>query len=344
MKKKLIEKLKEANNIIDVAQNLGLKINNNRIPCFHPENHNNNDEHFSIYLNPKTNTYRCMVCSDVSGDIISFIRIIKGFKFVEALEYLANRAGLDINGNSIPSYHKLPTKKSTLEFTPIIDFKKHINIYQQFLRSCITLPEEATDWLTKRGISIKTIDLMKIKYAKEPSQILNSLKSQFSTDRLIESGLLNKHGNLFCNNHPLIWVYSNDGLPCYFQGRTLDKNIKPKEMNISAPIPAPYNIDVLMKKPKTIIICEGVTDCLTLIEHNYSAIGVIGVNGFKKEWFPYFKNIKVKVAFDADLAGQQRSYELVQKFHQLEMSAEKVYLPIENDVNRFFQILSQFSN
>lgn len=86
------------------------------------------------------------------------------------------------------------------------------------------------------------------------------------------------------------------------------------------------------------------TDTLTLIEHNYSAIGVIGVNGFKNEWFPYFKNVKVKVAFDADLAGQQRSYELVQKFHQHEMSAEKVYLPIENDVNRFFQILNQFSN
>ncbi|MEA1980786.1 MAG: CHC2 zinc finger domain-containing protein, partial [candidate division Zixibacteria bacterium] len=297
MKKEQIEKLKKANNIIDVARDLGMIVKNNMTNCFYPDRHNNNDIHPSMYINQNHQTFRCMACG-VNGDVITLIQLKTGLSFTEALEYLAKHAGLDINDNfKNPKITKLSISNN--------DYEQYLDVYESFIDLCVSPSGKARQWLYGRGITEKTIRSMKIKYADSPDQILNQLRSIYSSDSLSDSGLVNKKGRLFCSNYQLIWTYLKDSKPCYFQGRTLDKNIKPKEMNISKPIPSPYNINILKQKSKTIIICEGVVDTLTLTEHNYNAVGIIGVHGFKKEWLSLFKGYNIKIAFDGDIAGQQ---------------------------------------
>ena len=57
------------------------------------------DNRPSLQVNPERQTYRCWVCN-LGGDIFSFIEQIEGVGFKEALEILADKAGI-----SLPKYH-----------------------------------------------------------------------------------------------------------------------------------------------------------------------------------------------------------------------------------------------
>ena len=67
------------------------------------------------------------------------------------------------------------------------------------------------------------------------------------------------------------------------------------------------------------------------------------MKGFKKEWFKLLNNCNVKVAFDADAAGQQAAIELVQNLNNDGINAEKVNLPAGYDINRFFKVIMQLN-
>jgi len=340
VKKEQIEGLKKANNISDVARDLGMIVKNNMTNCFYPDRHNNNDIHPSMYINQNHQTFRCMTCG-VNGDVITLLQLKTGLSFKETLEFLAKRAGLDNNNNQNNNFKNPMRTKSSFSSN---DYRQFTDIYESFLVLCNEPSKEARQWLYNRGITDHTTSKMKLKWVTSPKQILNQLSSIYSYSRLSESGLVNKSGKLFCSNHQLIFPYFIDSKLCYLQGRTICNGLKPKEMNISKPIPYPYNIDTLKTKPDIIIICEGVIDTLTLVEHNYPAIGVIGVKGFKKEWFKLLNNCNVKVAFDADVAGQQAAIELVQKLNNDDINAEKINLPADYDINRFFKIILQLNS
>ncbi len=340
MKKEQIERLKKANNISDVARDLGMIIKNNMTHCFYPDRHNNNDIHPSLYINPNYQTFKCMACG-VNGDVITLLQLKIGLSFTETLEFLAKRAGLDINNNQQNNFKINKLTKLSISNN---DYEQYTDIYESFLVLCNEPSKEARQWLYDRGFTEKTISRMKLKWAGSPKLIFNQLRFLYSSDRLSESGLVNKSGKLFCYDHKFIWTYFKDSKPVYLQGRSICKDIKPKEMNISKPVPFPYNIDVLKQNPHTVIVCEGVIDTLSLIEHDFLAIGVIGVQGFKDNWLTLLKNVKVKVAFDADLAGQQASEKLVIKMKNFGINAESVILPGGFDINRFFLVIENMKD
>ncbi|MFM9011816.1 MAG: CHC2 zinc finger domain-containing protein, partial [Planctomycetota bacterium] len=53
------------------------------------------DSRPSLQVNPERQTYRCWVC-DVGGDVFSFVMRMEKVEFREALEQLADRAGITL--------------------------------------------------------------------------------------------------------------------------------------------------------------------------------------------------------------------------------------------------------
>ena len=53
------------------------------------------DSRPSLQVNPERQSFKCWVC-DVGGDVFSFIMRIEGVEFREALEMLADRAGITL--------------------------------------------------------------------------------------------------------------------------------------------------------------------------------------------------------------------------------------------------------
>ena len=53
------------------------------------------DSRPSFQVNPERQSYKCWVC-DVGGDVFSFVMKAEGVEFREALEMLAERAGIEL--------------------------------------------------------------------------------------------------------------------------------------------------------------------------------------------------------------------------------------------------------
>lgn len=68
----------------------------------------------------------------------------------------------------------------------------------------------------------------------------------------------------------------------------------------------PYGLQRLKTAPKDVVyITEGETDCLTLIQAGYTAIGIPSCSAWKEEFSTYFKDFsKVVLAMDNDEAGK----------------------------------------
>ena len=365
-----LELVKSKVNIVDIARGFGYEVKNNLMRCFCPQNHKNGDAHPSLRFNPIKNSYRCMVCPDNKGDVITFVMNSRGLDFFNAVRYLAGKVGIE----PLPSNHSLLKKmgeasrpisrdKDEVAGSNIInqtarhgslnilnskDFKNEINefadIYLSFFELLGKLPHEAIGYLENRGISLHTAEKMQVRYLYKAREVEEKLFGKFPLEKLIKSGLVNSDGHLLLSRHKLIWTYFLEAVPVYFQGRSIGSTSSFKEMNLAHHIPCPYNFDILKTNPETIRVCEGCIDALTLIEHDLPAVSVPGVNTFKEQWIPLFNGIKVKIAFDADSPGQTKGADLLGKFKEAGIDAKKIYLPEGYDVNRLFQVLKQFQD
>lgn len=88
MDKAGIEALKASRPILQVLQDLGVEVRNNRFRCPRPEGHAHGDRTPSVTVWPERGSFRCWVCADVRGDVIDLVRLVKGSSFREALDFL----------------------------------------------------------------------------------------------------------------------------------------------------------------------------------------------------------------------------------------------------------------
>ena len=87
-----IERVREAADIVEiVGEHVKLKRSGSsfRGPC---PFHHGTGPNFSV--TPRTNSYYCFVCH-AKGDVIGFVRDHLGMDFVDAVKYIADRAGVD---------------------------------------------------------------------------------------------------------------------------------------------------------------------------------------------------------------------------------------------------------
>ena len=135
----------------------------------------------SFMVSEERGIWHCFGC-DKGGDIFKFIMEKEGWEFKEALEYLAQKAGI-----------VLKKKKSAETNTIDILYEIHQKTAQfyHYLLTEHTLGKKALDYLHKRGISDETIKSFQIGYAPQSWESLTRFlkKRGFTVDQLIESGL-----------------------------------------------------------------------------------------------------------------------------------------------------------
>jgi DNA primase len=329
--------VKQASNIVDVARELGFEMKNNRTRCFFPQNHEHGDRTPSLSLNQRSNAYHCYVCN-THGDVIDLVMKVRGLSFPDALKFLADRSGIK------PTSQPLPKKQHVISEPDLSsgDVAGFAEVYKAFDGLLSDLIDPARDCLTNRGIPPEVATQYGARSLREVRRVSEELLAKYPLEQLQASGLFDRNGRLIFRRHRLIWKWMKDGVPVFFQGRALDSETRPKEMCLAHPIPYPFNVDYLRSNPAEVFICEGVVDTLTLLKYGKAAVGVVGVNGFKENWIPLFQGFRVKVAFDADAAGQSRGAELIQRLRSHGIDAARIFLPANYDVNQYFQVLRQF--
>ena len=81
-----LKQFKESLSITAVAKALGIDVVHGRCRCFFPQRHAHGDRTPSVSFSEERGTFRCWVCDDVRGDVISLVQLCKNMSFLDTAE------------------------------------------------------------------------------------------------------------------------------------------------------------------------------------------------------------------------------------------------------------------
>jgi len=90
-----LKKLDRANPIIQVAIELGVKVQGSMGRCFKTGHHPEADEAMTLFFNTAKNTFFCKTCEDVGGSVIDLVCQYRDVGREEAIAWLAHRDEFD---------------------------------------------------------------------------------------------------------------------------------------------------------------------------------------------------------------------------------------------------------
>ena len=346
-----LKQFKAALSITAVANALGVSVVHGRCRCFFPTRHAHGDRTPSVSFSEERGTFRCWVCDDVRGDVISLVQIVKNCTFLEALNWLKETyhflvpgakpsvQNRDVATNDVPMNNaglvrpmvqsvtlvaKTAVREAALEYASPEPVKELVSederkkIILSFLKMLSPVDKTpAAAYLARRRIYKPIWDKMLLRTITDYGTLNNKLKEMYDLEVLKYVGLFNEKGNLRYYKHPLFFPYLDaKRRSFYFQARAIDSSVVPKELNLRGTVPYPYNVSALNQKPGWVYLCEGVVDTLTFLGQSIDAIGIPGVRSFKTEWIPFFKNKSVVLCLDKDEAGRSGTEYLQSVFAQ----------------------------
>ncbi len=291
----------------------------------------------SFYVSRTRQSWHCFGC-DTGGDIISFVEKIEGMEFREALELLAQKAGVEL-----PKFdkEKASQKQRLVEINELA---------ARFFRSVLsTLPqaEVARKYLEKRGVDDLTADLFKIGYAPDTWTALTDAlqKRGVTAAELVAAGLSSKRergegvydrfrGRLM---FPIMDVH---GHVVGFTGRILTddkkeaKYVNTPETQIYKKSAVLYGLDKAkgaIRQQDLAVIVEGNMDVVS--SHQFSVDHVVAASGtaLTADQLGLLKRFtkNLAIAFDQDNAGNAATLRGLDLARQQDFNIKIITLPPE---------------
>ena len=257
--------------------------------------------------------YHCFGCG-ANGTVITFVMELNGLGFVEAVEDLAGRYGLEIPREA--GYR--PASKQHDELYELLE--QAAQLYRKQLQGH---KGRAADYLKGRGISGTVIEDYEIGYAPSGwKRILNALgKSAEARARLAEAGLIKpggKEGHYdFFRDRIMFPIRDPRGRVIGFGGRVLGDDT-PKYLN-SPETPlfhkgrelyGLYQVRRKKKQPETLYVVEGYMDVIALAQHGVdNAVATLGTAVTDKHLEKLYRvAARLIFCFDGDEAGKKAAW------------------------------------
>jgi DNA primase len=283
----------------------------------------------SFNVREETGRYKCFGC-DKSGDVFTFVQEIEHTDFVGSVEYLANRAGIQLTYTTTGQSKERARRKRLVEaMNQAVEW-----YHERLLTGADARP--ARDYLRSRGLSGDIARQFKLGWAPDDWDAL-ARESGISGELLRENGLAftnrrNRMQDSF-RARVLFPIFTENGEAVALGGRILPGSTDPAKYKNSSETP-------IYTKSKTLyglnwakgdivnenqaIVCEGYTDVIGFHRAGLPrAVATCGT-AFTEEHVRLLKRYasRVVLAFDADAAGQgaaERFYEWEEKY-QVEVS------------------------
>jgi len=308
----------------------------------------------SFQVNPERQSFRCWVC-DVGGDVFSFIMKIEGVGFREALEMLAERAGIDVKpARKQPNQSGGPADKRTL-------YQAMAWAEEQYHRFLLDAPEAepARRYLDERGITPESIARFRLGFAPhERGWIIGRAGNDARRTRILEAvGILagsEATGNRYdrFRGRLLFSIRDVQGRPVAFGGRVLpgDDSAGPAKYVNSPETPlfrkseTLYALELAKEavrrtEPRTVLVMEGYTDVIAAHQAGFgNAVAVLGT-ALGPAHVRLLKRFaeKIVLVLDGDEAGQRRAGEVLELFVAQQADLHVATLPEGNDPADFLR-------
>lgn len=258
--------------------------------------------------------YHCFGCG-AGGNAISFLMDYSHLDFVEAIEDLADFAGVQVPRESSNTVVK---KHNSSEIFQVLE--QATGYYIQQLREN-EQAKSAVDYLKHRGVSGEMAQEFQIGFAPDS---WDSLQKRFKARQLVDAGLAisKDSGSVYdrFRGRVVFPIRDKRGRVLGFGGRVLDDSL-PKYLNSpetavfkkGREVYGLYELLAKNSKPERIVVVEGYMDVIALAQFGVGyAVATLGTATSKEHLELLFRfTNEVVFCFDGDKAGKEASWRAV---------------------------------
>ena len=312
----LIDEVISQNDIVEViSEYVALKKNGRNFVGLCPF-HREKTPSFCVSMDKQI--FKCFGCLE-GGNVISFIMKIENLDFTETLEFLANRAHIDLSKYEVVTNNSKDIKINRDTKDKIFEINREAakfynNNLMNLLKDNNNLVKE---YIKKRSLDIKTITKFGIGYANGNDSLMNHLLKQgYTKSEIMSSGIFvtSENGKIYDRffNRLIFPILDTRDRVIAFGGRVLNDG-KPKYLNsqeneVYHKGKTLYALNLVRKeKFENIIIVEGYMDAVSLhksgVNNVVASLGTALTNDQARLLKKYTDNIVI--GYDQDGAGQE---------------------------------------
>lgn len=334
-----LQEVKDKNDISDViSRYISLKKKGRNMVGLCPF-HSEKTASFFVY--PNNGSFYCFGCG-AGGDVITFLRLIENFDYMEAIKYLAERSGMTIPQTG---------EDDTIH-------KKKMMIYEinreiaKFYHGCLfkNLGNKAMRYLISRKLGMSTIKHFGLGYApKEGYSAVNYLRGKGYDDKsliLANVASVSRNGNIYDRFRDRIMFPIIDlrGNVIAFGGRIMDQG-QPKYLNTSDTLVFKKSDNIFAlnfakkKISENFILAEGYMDVIALHQAGFeNAVATLGtaLTESQVRLISRYTN-EVVISYDSDEAGRKASDRAIKMLRKNGILIKVLTIPKGKDPDEFIK-------
>ena len=293
----------------------------------------------SFFVSPSKQIFKCF-STGKGGDAIEFLKEVESLSYIEAIKYLGEKYGIEINETD--NDYNINNDKESL----LIILKKSKSFFIQNLNSKEG-KSIAQTYLDHREVDIKMIEKFELGYSLDKWDSLHKylLNNKYNEEHILKAGLIldnnNKKYDRF-RGRLMFPIHNISGKVIAFGARLIkDEKNQPKYVNSpetelyikSKVLYGLYQSKNYIRKLDKCYLVEGYTDVISLfqigIENVVSSSGTSLTNDQIRLISRYTKNITI--LFDGDKAGVNASLRGMDLILENDMNVNIVSFPKNED-------------
>lgn len=306
--------------------------------------HNEKSPSFSV--TPGKQMYYCFGCG-AGGNVITFIMEYENFSFIEAVKYLADRAGVQLPEVEYSKEERMKADKKAL----ILEINKiAANYFYKQLKTANG--QQAKEYLSARKLAPETIRHFGLGYSNKYSDDLYKFLKQkgYSDELLKDSGLVGFHEKYGPQdkfwNRVMFPIMDVNNRVIGFGGRVMGEG-EPKYLNSQETIVFDkgrnlYGLNYARTaRESRILICEGYMDVIAMHQAGFTnsvaSLGTAFTPGHAMLLKRYIK--EVLLVYDSDEAGTKAALRALPILRDAGLSAKVLRLEPYKDPDDFIKNL-----
>jgi DNA primase len=274
-----------------------------------------NEKTPSFTVSPSKEIYKCFGCGK-SGNTISFIMEHEKYSYVDALKWLANRYGVEIE----ETYASDEQRQQYLTGDSLYIIN---GFAQQFFSRVLFETEEGQDiglaYLKERGFREDVIKKFQLGYSPEQRDAFTreAIKKQYNAELLVKAGLVANRNEQLVDNYRgriIFPIHNNSGKVQGFGARILKTNDKaPKYINTpeneiyvkSKILYGSYFARTAIDKADECLLVEGYTDVVSLHQAGIENVVASGGTSLTIDQLRLVRKYtnNLTIIYDGDAAG-----------------------------------------
>ena len=304
-----------------------------------------NEKTPSFHVNPARQMYKCFGCG-VGGNVLTFVMEYENLTFPEAMEMLAQEAGIELPKQELTAQQK---QQESLRQTLLEINKKAARYYFALLKS--PRGKHGYDYLTGRGLSDETILHFGLGYAGQGGgELYQYMKKEGYSDSVLkETGLfkMDERGayDKFWNRVMFPIMDANNRV-IGFGGRVMG-DAKPKYLNspetkIFDKSRNLFGLNYAKRgKRSNMILCEGYMDVIALHQAGFTnAVASLGT-AFTEQQANLIRRYtdEVLLTYDSDGAGIKAAMRAIPMLRRAGITGKVIHMEPYKDPDEFIKNL-----